>query len=47
LPANEKGRTNQQVLELTNVPVLLRPDEAAAAMSLIENIQREDLNADG
>ena len=31
---------------LTEVPVLLRevPDEAAAAMALIENIQREDLN---
>jgi ParB family chromosome partitioning protein len=28
------------------VPVLVRdvPDESAAAMSLIENIQREDLN---
>jgi ParB family chromosome partitioning protein len=31
---------------LASVPVLVRdvPDEAAAAMSLIENIQREDLN---
>lgn len=31
---------------LTDVPVLVRdvPDEAAAAMALIENIQREDLN---
>lgn len=31
---------------LTEVPVLVRdvPDEAAAAMALIENIQREDLN---
>ena len=31
---------------LDSVPVLVRnvPDEAAAAMSLIENIQREDLN---
>ncbi len=31
---------------LESVPVLVRdvPDEAAAAMSLIENIQREDLN---
>ena len=31
---------------LDEVPVLVRavPDEAAAAMALIENIQREDLN---
>ena len=31
---------------LTEIPVLVRdvPDESAAAMSLIENIQREDLN---
>ena len=31
---------------LSEVPVLIRevPDEAAAVMALIENIQREDLN---
>ena len=35
-----------KIAGLDSVPVLVRdvPDEAAAAMSLIENIQREDLN---
>jgi len=36
----------QRLAGLDDVPVLVKsvPDEAAAAMSLIENIQREDLN---
>jgi ParB family chromosome partitioning protein len=45
LPASGvSGRRNW--LALTEVPVLVKnvPDQAAAAMALIENIQREDLN---
>jgi ParB family chromosome partitioning protein len=36
----------RQLAGLDEVPVLVRevPDEAAAVMALIENIQREDLN---
>ena len=44
--AGERRWRAAQIAELTEVPVLIReiPDEAALAMSLIENIQREDLN---
>ena len=37
---------SQALAGLDSVPVLVRdvPDEAAAAMALIENMQREDLN---
>ena len=40
------ARPRRQLAGLDEVPVLVRdvPDEAAAAMALIENIQREDLN---
>jgi ParB family transcriptional regulator, chromosome partitioning protein len=44
--AGERRWRASQLAELTEVPVIIReiPDEAALAMSLIENIQREDLN---
>ncbi|GAA3963088.1 ParB/RepB/Spo0J family partition protein [Allohahella marinimesophila] len=45
--AGERRWRASQLAGLKTVPVLVRivPDEAAIAMSLIENIQREDLNA--
>ena len=44
--AGERRWRAAQISGLTEVPVLIRniPDDAALAMSLIENIQREDLN---
>lgn len=44
--AGERRWRASQIAGLADVPVLIReiPDEAALAMSLIENIQREDLN---
>ena len=44
--AGERRWRAAQMAGLTHVPVLVRqvPDESALAMSLIENIQREDLN---
>jgi ParB family chromosome partitioning protein len=44
--AGERRWRASQLAGLREVPVLLReiPDEAALAMALIENIQREDLN---
>jgi ParB family transcriptional regulator, chromosome partitioning protein len=44
--AGERRWRAAQIAGLTEVPVLVRdiPDEAVLAMSLIENIQREDLN---
>lgn len=44
--AGERRWRAAQLAGLHNVPVVVRevPDEAAIAMSLIENIQREDLN---
>lgn len=44
--AGERRWRASQIAGLAEVPVLIReiPDDAALAMSLIENIQREDLN---
>lgn len=44
--AGERRTRAARLAGLTEVPVLVRdvPDESAAAMALIENIQREDLN---
>ena len=44
--AGERRFRASKLAGLTEVPVLVRdvPNEAAAAMALIENIQREDLN---
>ena len=44
--AGERRSRAAQLAGLDEVPVLVRdvPDQAAAAMALIENIQREDLN---
>lgn len=44
--AGERRWRASQLAGLSDVPVLIRdiPDEAALAMSLIENIQRENLN---
>jgi ParB family chromosome partitioning protein len=44
--AGERRFRAAQMAGLTEVPVLVKtvPDEAALAMALIENIQREDLN---
>lgn len=44
--AGERRWRAAQLAELTEVPVIIRhvPDEAASAIALIENIQREDLN---
>jgi len=44
--AGERRFRAAKLAGLTEVPVLVRdvPDQAAAAMALIENIQREDLN---
>ena len=44
--AGERRFRASNIAGLDSVPVLVRdvPDEAAAAMALIENIQREDLN---
>ncbi|MDP3174041.1 MAG: ParB/RepB/Spo0J family partition protein, partial [Phenylobacterium sp.] len=44
--AGERRFRASRLAGLDTVPVLVRevPDEAAAAMALIENIQREDLN---
>ncbi len=45
--AGERRWRASQLAKLAEVPVLIKdvPDEAAIAMALIENIQREDLNA--
>ncbi|NVJ51730.1 MAG: ParB/RepB/Spo0J family partition protein [Gammaproteobacteria bacterium] len=45
--AGERRWRASQLAKLAEVPVLVKevPDEAAIAMALIENIQREDLNA--
>jgi ParB family chromosome partitioning protein len=45
--AGERRFRAAQIAGLTEVPVVVKPvaDEAALAMALIENIQREDLNA--
>jgi ParB family chromosome partitioning protein len=47
LIAGERRWRASQIAGLTDVPVLIRevPDNAALAMALVENIQREDLNA--
>lgn len=44
--AGERRYRAAQLADLQEVPVLIKevPDQAAAAMALIENIQREDLN---
>lgn len=44
--AGERRWRAAQIAGLTHVPAIIRhiPDEAAIAMALIENIQREDLN---
>lgn len=45
--AGERRWRASQLAQLESLPVLVKPvsDEAAIAMALIENIQREDLNA--
>jgi len=45
--AGERRWRAAQIAELDSIPALIKevPDEAAIAMALIENIQREDLNA--
>lgn len=45
--AGERRWRASQIAELDSIPCLVKdiPDEAAIAMALIENIQREDLNA--
>ena len=45
--AGERRWRAAQMAELAEVPTLIKdvPDETAIAMALIENIQREDLNA--
>lgn len=45
--AGERRWRASQIAELDTIPCLVKdiPDEAAIAMALIENIQREDLNA--
>ena len=47
LIAGERRWRAAQLAGLTTIPAVIReiPDQAAAAMSLIENIQREDLNS--
>lgn len=47
LVAGERRWRAAQIAGLHNIAAIVRdiPDQAAAAMSLIENIQREDLNA--
>jgi ParB family chromosome partitioning protein len=47
LIAGERRWRAAQLAGLTAIPAVIReiPDQAAAAMSLIENIQREDLNS--
>lgn len=47
LVAGERRWRASQLAGLHEIPAVVReiPDQAAAAMSLIENIQREDLNA--
>lgn len=47
LIAGERRWRAAQLAGLSTIPAVVReiPDQAAAAMSLIENIQREDLNA--
>ena len=44
--AGERRWRASQLAQLSTIPVIIKPvaDEAAIAMSLIENIQREDLN---
>src|SRR5258708_40251210 len=44
--AGERRWRAAQMAGLTEIPAVIRdvPDEAAVSMSLIENIQREDLN---
>lgn len=46
LVAGERRWRASQIAGLHTIPAIIRdiPDQAAAAMSLIENIQREDLN---
>ncbi|MBU2883312.1 ParB/RepB/Spo0J family partition protein [Psychrosphaera sp. B3R10] len=45
--AGERRWRASQIAQLDSVPVIVKdvPDEAAVAIALIENIQREDLNA--
>ncbi len=47
LIAGERRWRACQIAGLTDIPAVVRdiPDQAAAALSLIENIQRQDLNA--